>query len=203
MRMHLSNKRTNLLLRTTDTSSSASAAGGFRKIGPYSEAERLRGDARVSVAAEEQRIRSLFERVETIEEVARTLPEDDQRRAKLLAVSRDALAEEATVRPVIAAKILGLSEKTVRAWATAGLLATKQKSPRLLLDVPSVHAISHVLREVRADGLDHDLLDHVWHRLEDRALLEREDLRESIEQLRRGEVIVLRSPRPENTGSTD
>ncbi len=146
----------------------------------------------MSVATEEQRIRNLIERVETIEEVAGTLPEDDDRRARLLAVSRDALAEEGSVRPVIAAKILGLSEKTVRAWAAAGLLTAGQRSPRLLLDLPSVHAISHVLREIRADGLDRDLLEHVWHRLEDRALLDRADLRESIEQLRRGDVVVLR-----------
>lgn len=144
------------------------------------------------MAAEEQRIRSLFERVEAIEEVAVTLPEDDDRRAKLLAVSRDALEEEGSVRPVIAAKVLGLSEKTVRAWAAAGLLSTRQRSPRLLLDVPSVHEISHILREIRAEGLDRDLLEHVWHRLEDQALLNRGDLQESIEQMRRGEVIVLR-----------
>lgn len=138
----------------------------------------------MSVATDEQRIRDLFERVETIEEVAITLPEHDDRRARLLAVSQEALADEGTVRPVIAAKILGLSEKTVRAWAAAGLLSTRQRSPRLLLDVPSVHAVSHVLREIRADGLDRDLLEHVWRRLEDQALLGRADLGESIEQLR-------------------
>jgi hypothetical protein len=153
----------------------------------------------MSVAAEEQRIRSLFDRVETIEEVAGTLPEGDDRRARLLAVSRDALAEEGSVRPVIAAKILGLSERTVRAWAASGLLATRQQSPRLLLDVPSVHAISHVLREIRAEGLDRDLLDHVWRRLEDQALLDRADLRDSIEQLRRGDVVVLRSSADEDS----
>ena len=146
----------------------------------------------MSVSAEERRIRSLFERVETIEEVAVTLPEGDDRRARLLVLTRDALAEEATVRPVIAAKILGLSEKTVRAWAEAGLLATRQRSPRLLLDVPSVHLVSHVLRELREEGLERDLLEHVWHRLEDQALLDREDLRESIDQLRQGDVVVLR-----------
>ena len=102
------------------------------------------------------------------------------------------IAEEGSVRPVIAAKVLGLSEKTVRAWAAAGLLSTRQRSPRLLLDVPSVHAISHVLREVRASGLDRDLLEHVWRRLEDQALLDRDDLRESIDQLRAGDVVVLR-----------
>jgi hypothetical protein len=148
----------------------------------------------MSVATEERRIRSLLERVETIEEVAGTLPEGDDRRARLLAVSRDALAEEGSVRPIIAAKILGLSEKTVRAWAAAGLLAARQQSPRLLLDVPSVHAISHVLRDIRSDGLDRDLLEHVWHRLEDQALLDRTDLAESIDQLRRGDVVVLRPP---------
>ena len=94
---------------------------------------------------------------------------------------------------MIAAKILGLSEKTVRAWADAGLLATRQRSPRLLLDVPSVHRVSHVLRELREEGLERDLLEHVWHRLEDQALLDREDLRESIAQLLRGDVIVLRA----------
>ncbi len=146
----------------------------------------------MSVAAEEQRIRNLFERIETIEQVADTLPEDDDRRARLLAVSRDALADEGTVRPVIAAKILGLSEKTVRAWAAAGLLSTRQRSPRLLLDVPSVHAVSHALREIRADGLDRDLLEQVWRRLEDQALLDRADLQESIGQMRRGDVVVLR-----------
>jgi DNA-binding transcriptional MerR regulator len=146
----------------------------------------------MSVSAEERRILNLFERVETIEEVAVSLPDGDDRRARLLALSRDALAEEATVRPVIAAKILGLSEKTVRAWADAGLLATRQRSPRLLLDVPSVHRVSHVLRELREEGLERDLLQHVWHRLEDQALLDREDLRESISQLQHGDVVVLR-----------
>ena len=140
----------------------------------------------MSVSTEEQRMRNLFERVETIEEVAVTLPQGDDRRARLLAVTRDALAEEATVRPVIAAKILGLSEKTVRAWADAGLLTTTQRSLRVLLDVPSVHKVSHVLRELRAEGLERDLLEHVWHHLEDQALLDRKDLRESVGQLVRG-----------------
>jgi hypothetical protein len=67
----------------------------------------------MSVSTEEQRIRNLFERVETIEEVAVTLPQGDDRRTRLLALSRGLLGEEATVRPVIAAKALGLSEKTV------------------------------------------------------------------------------------------
>ena len=81
----------------------------------------------MTIAVEERRLRSLFERVEVVEDVARTLPEDDERRVRLLAVSDSALAEEGTIRPVIAARLLGLSEKTVRAWAVAGVLTVAQR----------------------------------------------------------------------------
>ena len=88
----------------------------------------------MTIAIEERRVRSLFDRVEAVEDVARTLPEDDERRAKLLEVSNAALADEGTIRPVIAARLLGLSEKTVRAWPPQGVLTVAQRAPRLLLD---------------------------------------------------------------------
>ncbi len=65
--------------------------------------------------------------------------------------------------------------------------------------MPSVHRVSHVLRELRAEGMERDLLERVWHRLADQALLDREDLRESIGQMQRGDVVVLR-PSAEITG---
>jgi hypothetical protein len=52
--------------------------------------------------------------------------------------------------------------------------------------------VGRMLRELRAEGLERDLLQHVWRRLEDQALLDREDLRESIDQLLHGDVVVLR-----------
>ena len=146
----------------------------------------------MSIAVEEQRIRSLFDRVEAVEDVARTLPEDDERRAKLLAVSSATLADEGTVRPVIAARLLGLSERTVRTWAKQGVLVVAQRSPRLLLDLQSVHEVRHIVQDLRALGKDRDLLDEVWRRLSDAALLDRPDLGESIEQMRRGQGRVLR-----------
>lgn len=151
----------------------------------------------MTIAVEEQRIRSLFERVETVEDVARTLAEGDERRVKLLAVSDSELAEEATIRPVLAARLLGLSEKTIRAWAAEGVLPVAQRKPRLLLDVRGVHVILHILRDLRSHGRDRDLLDEVWRRLSDAALLERADLKESIEQMRRGQGRVLRPIREE------
>jgi hypothetical protein len=57
---------------------------------------------------------------------------------------------------------LGLARRR-SAWADACLLATQQRSPRLLLDVPSVHRVSHVLRDLREEGLDRDLLQHSAH----------------------------------------
>jgi hypothetical protein len=45
--------------------------------------------------------------VETVKAIARTLPEDDECRVRLLAVSSAALADEGTIRPVIAARRLG------------------------------------------------------------------------------------------------
>jgi DNA-binding transcriptional MerR regulator len=146
----------------------------------------------MSIAIEERRIRSLLDRVETVEDVARTLPEGDERRARLLDVSSAALAEEGTIRPVIAARLLGLSEKTVRAWASQGVLAIAERTPRLLLDLRSVHEISHIVGELRELGQDRDLLDEVWRRLSDVALLEPADLQESIEQMHRGEGRVVR-----------
>jgi DNA-binding transcriptional MerR regulator len=156
----------------------------------------------MTIAVEEKRFRSLFERVEAVEEVAETLADDDERRAKLLAVSNAALADEGTIRPVIAARLLGLSEKTVRAWAAEGVLIIAQRTPRLLLDVQSVHAISHIIRELRSLGKDRDLLDEVWRRLADAALLERDDLQESIEQMRRGQERILRPLPPVDAGSS-
>jgi hypothetical protein len=141
----------------------------------------------VTLAIEERRVRSLFDRVEAVEDVARTLPEDDERRATLLQVSHAALADEGTIRPVIAARLLGLSEKTVRTWAAQGALTVAQRTPRLLLDVRSVHVISHIVRDLRALGKDRDLLDEVWRRLSDAAMLERPDFSQSLGQMRRGE----------------
>lgn len=146
----------------------------------------------MSIALEEGRIRSLFNRVETIEDVARTLPEGDERRARLLDVSSAALAEEGTIRPVIAARLLSLSEKTIRAWASQGVISVAQRSPRLLLDLQSVHQVSHIVSQLREHGKDRDLLDEVWRRLNDAALLERADLQESIEQMQRGQGRVVR-----------
>ena len=82
----------------------------------------------MSIAIEERRIRALIDRVEAVEDVARTLPEHDERRARLLEVSNAALADQGTIRPVIAARLLGLSEKTI-GLGLQGVIAATQRTP--------------------------------------------------------------------------
>ena len=64
-------------------------------------------------------------------------------------------------------------------------------------NIVRAHTVGHIISELREHNKDRDLLDEVWRRLSDSALLEQADLQESIDQMRRGEGRVLR-PRQEN-----
>lgn len=146
----------------------------------------------MSVNVEQDRVYALFSRVEQIEDVADTLPADDPRRRTLAAVARQELSAADPVRPIIAAGLLELTEKTVRAWVSEGVLTARVERPRLLLDPGRLHDVLHLVRELKAAGKSRGLLDEVYRRLADAALLEREDLRVSLEQMRRGEGRVVR-----------
>lgn len=149
-----------------------------------------------AVALETTHAVELMERVETLESVARSLPEQDERRQRLLALVERDLTSAAPLRPRVAAELLGLSEKTIRAWAEEGvLLAAETSSPRLLLDVARVHEVLHLIEELRTAGTTKGLLDEVYRRLIDATWLERDDLQESLAQMRRGEGRVIGSAR--------
>jgi len=143
------------------------------------------------VAAEERQVRELLDRVEELEDIAASMPEQDDRRTRLICVARETLRDVGPVRPVVAASLLELNEKTVRAWSDEGVLLKASESPRLLLDAEQVHRVWHLLRELRAAGKTRGLLDEVYRRLSDGALLERPDLQESLKQMRRGEGAAL------------
>lgn len=138
------------------------------------------------------RVYALFSRVAQIEDVAGTLPPDDPRRRTLRSVVRQEISEADPVRPIIAAALLELTEKTVRAWVHDGVLTARTERPRLLLDTARLHDVLLLVRELRAAGRNRGLLEEVYHRLADAALLEREDLQAGLEQMRRGEGRVVR-----------
>ena len=141
----------------------------------------------MAVQVEQDRVAALFFRVEQIEDVANTLAADDPRRRTLSIVVRQELSAAEAVRPVIAAALLGLTEKTVRAWVHEGVLTARTERPRLLLDPSRLHDVWHLVRDLKAAGQHRGLLEELYHRLADAALLEREDLQASLEQMRRGE----------------
>jgi hypothetical protein len=146
----------------------------------------------MALAMEAEQTRQLLDRVETLEAVAATLARKDPRRAQLLRVVRDELAGAAPVRPVVAAEILQLTEKTVREWAAEGVLLVSQERPRLLLDADRLHQVSHLVADLRTAGKTRGLLDEVYRRLADDALARRDDLAESVRQMQRGEGRVVR-----------
>jgi DNA-binding transcriptional MerR regulator len=133
-------------------------------------------------------VEKVLSRAGTLERIASRISEDDQSRAELLRVSRDVLSDLDPVPVSVAAPLLGVSEPTVRSWTRRGLLvyADGQGSG---LDVRRLYEVLAFVRELRDAGQTHDLLNKVWHRLADSAVLERPDLRDSLAQMRRGDGI--------------
>jgi hypothetical protein len=86
---------------------------------------------------------------------------------------------------------------TVEAWAKEGLLtAAAGEHKRLVLDAERLHEVLHLVQDLRTQGRDRNLIEAVWYRLNDQALVEREDFAESIEQMKRGEGRIVRSGDP-------
>ncbi len=145
----------------------------------------------MSVAVEEKSIREMLDVVERIESVSRALP-DSQQRSELNEAVRRLLPQIQPVRVEIAARLLGVSDKTVRAWVNADLLWTTQREPRVLLDPVRLHEVVHLAEDLRAAGAkNRELLEQIWYRLNDEAWLDNAGLMESLEQMARGQGRLL------------
>jgi DNA-binding transcriptional MerR regulator len=138
---------------------------------------------------EETAVRDLFARVDEVLDVAHSIEGERPREAaRLVHASHGALSSAEPVRVPIAAKILLVSDKTVRAWAQEGLLTSRAVRPRRLLDAERLHVVLRFLSDLRAAGQDRDFRDNLWNRLQDEALLDREDLAESQSEMNAGNV---------------
>src|SRR5687768_17350020 len=118
-----------------------------------------------TIADDTQRISVLFNRIDDLDEVAFSFPDQDDRCDRLLEVADATLAEEAPIRPTVAASLLGVDEKTIREWADNGVLTIASRRPRLALDPTSVYEISRLMRDLRAMDDDREMLDEMWQRL--------------------------------------
>ncbi|RSM83132.1 hypothetical protein DMH04_23610 [Kibdelosporangium aridum] len=149
---------------------------------------------------EKQAALTVFGEVEELEEIAGSLPPGQQEQSdRLTELASRKVASMPPLRPGIVAALLKLSEPTVRAWLRDGIL--KEASPAsseasvpatTRLDPVRVHQVLHLVNDLRARGKKRHLVDLVWARLQDEAVLEREDMRQSLEQFRSGDTIVLR-----------
>jgi len=138
---------------------------------------------------EETAVRDLFAQVDEVLDVAHSIEsERPQEAARLVHASRGVLSSAEPVRVPIAARILLVSDKTVRAWAGDGLLTPRVVRPRLLLEAARLHTVLHFLDDLRAAGQDRDFREDLWNRLQDSALLDRADLAESMSELKAGNV---------------
>jgi hypothetical protein len=58
----------------------------------------------------------------------------------------------------------------------------------LLLDAERLHTVLRFLSDLRTAGQDRDFRDDLWSKLQDEALLDRDDLTESLSQMNAGNV---------------
>jgi hypothetical protein len=150
------------------------------------------GGAMSRAAVESSVVIKTFERAEMLEAFAGNLPDPTQR-AEQLRVAMDLISDLGPIRPVSVSKVLGLTEKTVRAWASEGALGIARTEPRVLLDPLSVHTVLHLVEGLRAAGQTRGLLDEVYRRLSDTSLIESKDLQESLGQMKQGQGEVVRA----------
>lgn len=136
-------------------------------------------------------VKGIFGRVEEIEEIAEELADREPAAvAKLQRVAGSAVASAGPVPLSVAAELLQLSVRTVATWADQGVLEIVARRPKRV-DPVQLYKVKHLVEELRAAGRNRDLVTAVWHRLQDQAVLERDDLAESLEQFRRGKKIPI------------
>ncbi|MFD8555828.1 MerR family transcriptional regulator [Streptosporangium canum] len=109
------------------------------------------------------------------------------RSRRLPIAERHRLAHAEPVRATIASKILGVDEKTVRAWVNEGLLVPVRGKPRLMLEAERLYAVATLVQNLRRGGRTRDLVESVWYRRQGRGLLEDDQFTDGLRQMEQGE----------------
>jgi len=136
--------------------------------------------------------------IEEISKVEGALGSNDEARRPLEGVRLRLIDWNPSVRLSVAADLLDLSLPTIRAWMERGLLEKVTQSSPQRVTFGSVLEVRPVLRDLRALGVDRNVMAAVVARLEDERDLADPDLRRSVDEMRRGDLIdVTPSRRPE------
>jgi hypothetical protein len=162
----------------------------------------------MAVAAEVRQAQQLLDGVALLERAAGELDEASPTRVELLEFAARELREAPAVRVSVAAQLLGLDAKTVRAWASEGVLHRVETTGHQRLDLGRIHEVWSLVRQLREAGKQRGLLDEVYRRLQDDALLNSPEFNEGWEQYLRGEYEIVRprvhaSSRDDGRGTDD
>ena len=101
------------------------------------------------------------------------------------------LGEETSVEVSQAAKILGVSPPTVRAWAKRGLLEALPGRSPMALTFDSVRHIRRALAELRAQGDDREFVQRLLDAAIDQRELSRPAAARGLEQWRSGQAVKV------------
>ncbi|TWF94841.1 MerR family transcriptional regulator [Saccharopolyspora dendranthemae] len=140
----------------------------------------------------DRKVEATFDAVDKLDEqvvvIEQTLPEQAR---EIQSVMSSMLSQVPPLGTVLASRLLEVDRKTVAHWADQGLLVEVDEgtSHRRRFDPLRLHQVRHVVRQLRSAGQSRNLLDAIWFRLEDQAVLDREDLARSLQQLRDGDVV--------------
>lgn len=141
----------------------------------------------VKVADQHEQVLGAFRRVERIEEIAARVP--DAEAGGLHVVVDEMLDEMPPVRVAVAAELLELTKPTVTKWCERGVLRSVAGAKVRSLDPHRLHEVLHIVRELRAAAdKPGNLIDEVWHRLQDRALLESDEVRRGLAAWKAGNL---------------
>lgn len=184
-------------VRPRKPSAGAAKKRKHRALPPQSDPETggaVRAPRRKEV--EERAALVLFEQAQRLDGVAASTHETGTRDT-VREVVQDLLAHAEPVRATIASKILGVDEKTVRAWAKEGLLVPVRGRPRLMLEAERLYAVATLVQDLRRAGRTRNLVEAIWQRLQDRELLENDQLADGLRQMEQGEGRPWREIRAE------
>lgn len=150
------------------------------------------------MAVEEQTYSDAVEEVEQLDDARRALRDGDPAEAgRLIDATRERLVHRAPPVPVsVAAKLLDVSQPTIRSWLDTGVLEDAGRKPRAVR-LESVVRVHRLLAELRERGHDGSLRAALLARLDDELTLNDKRLQSSIGSMRRG-----RGDRPPAAGQT-
>jgi DNA-binding transcriptional MerR regulator len=118
--------------------------------------------------------------------------EDDPDRRRSLDLVRTHLAgRDRGAKVSEVAQLLGLSQPTVRAWMTAGVLQARGRTAPARVSILSLAEVKQAVDLLREQGEDRNLLVAVMHQLRDRGVLAGDAVRGGFEDLGAGRVVPL------------